>query len=200
MPLGGLTKMMVRKLAEDFGLVVAQKPDSQEICFIGEEGYKGFIENRVTPSLRPKGIIRTVEGTVVGEHEGLHRYTIGQRKGFQVRLQNPENLFVVGFDAKNQALIVGPEQHLFHQEMTAGNVNWLTPQDELKGIRCKARIRSRHEEAECIVTCFENQKVHVQFMEPQRAITPGQAVVFYQDNEALGGGFIEFAGSPDKEL
>lgn len=194
MPLGRLTKMMVRKLAEEFELLVAQKPDSQEICFIGEEGYKGFIEARVTAALRPKGIIRTVEGTVVGEHDGLHRYTIGQRKGFQIRLQNPENYFVVGFDAKSQALIVGLEEHLFHKEMTVSNVNWICPIPELKGIRCKARIRSRHEEADCLVTCFENQQAHVEFTEPQRAITPGQAVVFYREDEALGGGFIEFAG------
>lgn len=195
MPLGGLTKMMVRKLAEEFGLIVANKPDSQEICFIGEEGYKSFIEKRVTHALRPAGMIRTVEGAIVGEHDGLHRYTIGQRKGLhQLKVQNPEDYWVVGFDSKNQALIVGEEKYLFHNELMATDTNWIKPIDELKGIRCKARIRSRHEEASCFVTCYETGRVHVEFDEPQRAITPGQAIVFYQDNEALGGGFIEKAG------
>ncbi len=195
MPLGNLTKMMVRKLAEEFDLLVAQKADSQEICFIGEEGYKEFIEKRVAPDLRPKGVIQTVAGEVVGEHEGLHRYTIGQRKGLQLRVKDPDQFFVVGFDSRSQALIVGPEKHLFSKTLMAQQVNWIRPVDELKGIQCKARIRSRHEEASCRVTCFENKRVHVEFDEPQRAITPGQAIVFYDGVEALGGGFIETIGS-----
>jgi tRNA-specific 2-thiouridylase len=195
MPLGGLTKMQVRKLAEEFGLLVAQKADSQEICFIGDEGYKGFIEKRVANSLRPTGIIRTVEGEIVGEHEGLHRYTIGQRKGLQIRVKEPELFFVVGFDSVSHTLIVGPEKYLYNSELMASNANWIRPVDQLHGIRCKARIRSRHDEAMCRVTCFENNRVHVQFDEPQRAITPGQAIVFYDGTEALGGAFIETIGS-----
>jgi tRNA-specific 2-thiouridylase len=195
MPLGSLTKMSVRKLAEEFGLLVAKKADSQEICFIGEEGYKGFIEKRVAPQLRPTGMIRTLEGTVVGEHDGLHRYTIGQRKGLQIQVKDPDQYFVIGYDTQNQSLIVGPESHLFHKELIASPMNWIRPMDTLHGIRCKARIRSRHEEADCRVTCFENNQVHVEFDEPQRAITPGQAIVFYLENEALGGAFIDRVGT-----
>lgn len=195
MPLGGLTKMMVRKLAEEYGLITAKKADSQEICFIGEEGYKEFIEKRVSHSLRPTGMIRTVEGAIVGEHEGLHRYTIGQRKGLQLKIKDPDQYFVVGFDSKTQTLVVGLEKHLFHSELMASHVNWIRPVDRLHGIRCKARIRSRHDEAMCRVTCFENDRIHVEFDEPQRAITPGQAIVFYEGDEALGGGFIESVGS-----
>ncbi len=195
MPLGSLTKMMVRKLAEGYGLANAQKADSQEICFIGEEGYKGFIEKRVTAELRPQGIIRTVEGAVVGEHDGLYRYTIGQRKGLQLAVKDPDQYFVVGYDETNQALIVGPEQELFKKELLASHVNWILPVDKLHGVHCDARIRSRHEEAPCLVTLFENDTIHVQFDQPQRAITPGQAIVFYQGDEVLGGGFIDKIGS-----
>jgi tRNA-specific 2-thiouridylase len=194
MPLGGIPKTMARKLAEEFGLSVANKPDSQEICFIGSEGYKGFIENRVAPMLRPKGIIRTIDGQIVGEHEGLHRYTIGQRKGLQLTVKDPDHYFVVGFDHARGALLVGPEKALFHKELMASRVNWLRPVDGLRGLRCKARIRSRHDEAACRITHFENDSVHVEFDEPQRAITPGQAVVFYQGDEVLGGGFIDRIG------
>jgi tRNA-specific 2-thiouridylase len=196
MPLGGMQKMMVRKLAEEYGLVNAQKPDSQEICFIGSEGYKGFIESRVTPMLRPRGVIRTVEGQVVGEHEGLHRYTIGQRKGLQLTVKDPDQYFVVGYDQISQALIVGPEKHLFSTGLVASQVNWIQAPSSLRGLRCRARIRSRHDEAECRVTVFENDTVRVEFDQAQRAVTPGQAIVFYEGDEVLGGGFIDTVGLP----
>lgn len=196
MPLGGFPKMRVRKLAEEFGLLVAQKPDSQEICFIGEEGYKGFIESRVSQQMRPKGVIRTTTGDVVGEHDGLHRYTIGQRKGLQIAVKNPDQYFVVGFEPDTRTVIVGPEELLLNTELLAGNVNWLGGTEGLKDIKCKARIRSRHEEADCRVTLFENDTVRVEFNEKQRAITPGQAIVFYDENEVLGGGFIDRVGLP----
>ena len=195
MPLGGLPKMMVRRLAEQFGLAVAKKPDSQEICFIGAEGYASFIEKRVAPELRPVGKILTVEGAVVGEHTGLHRYTIGQRKGLNLQGSNTEDLYVVGYDQKRNALLVGAEKHLFHQELIASDMNWIHSVDELRTIQCKARIRSRHEEAACTVSVFEGGRVRVEFEEPQRAITPGQAIVFYQEDDTLGGGFIESVGS-----
>ncbi len=191
MPLGGLSKMMVRKLAEQFDLVNSQKPDSMEICFIGEEGYKKFVEERSAPQLRPVGQVKTPDGNVVGEHDGLHRYTIGQRKGLPLRVKNPEDFYVVGFDRVSSTLIVGPEALLFSKELMASQVNWIQPVTPIKGLKCKARIRSRHDEAECLVTSFENETVHVQFTEAQRAITPGQAIVFYQGDEVLGGATID---------
>ena len=196
MPLGGLTKMMVRKLAQEFGLLnVSEKADSQEICFIGDEGYKGFIEKRVPVALRPRGAIRTVEGHVVGEHDGLHRYTIGQRKGLSIGGKEAQNYFVVGFEQAHNVLVVGAEKHLFNKELVATQANWVHTVEQVKGIKCKARIRSRHEEAECTATLFENDSLHVQFAEPQRAITPGQAIVFYQGEEVLGGAFIDRVGA-----
>lgn len=195
MPLGGLQKMYVRKLAEQYGLVNAQKPDSQEICFIGQEGYKEFIEKRTAVSLRPGGIIRTVSGETVGQHDGLHRYTIGQRKGLTLSGKDTDQYFVVGADAATQTLYVGPESALFHKTLFATDMNWIRPHDGMKGIRCRAKIRSRHDEAECVVTTFENGHAHVEFAEAQRAITPGQAVVFYDGDDCLGGGFIEKYGN-----
>ncbi len=198
MPLGGIPKIMVRKMAEEFGLTVAQKADSQEICFISDEGYKDFIEKRTAPALRPRGVIQTKEGSIVGDHDGLFRYTIGQRKGLNLSVKDPDKYFVTGFDSARQILFVGPESALFHKEMMANHINWIRPQNGIQGLRCKAKIRSRHEESICRVTLFENDTVHVEFDEAQRAITPGQAVVFYQEDEVLGGGYIHSVG-PTKE-
>ena len=198
MPLGGFPKTMVRRIAEETGLAVAQKADSQEICFVGEEGYKEFIEKRSPENLRPRGMIRTSTGELVGQHDGLHRYTIGQRKGLQLTTKKDlKDFFVVGFDAADSALIVGPEQKLLQTALVADEINWIRPINELRELRCKAKIRSRHEEADCRVTSFENATVHVEFMEAQRAITPGQAIVFYEANEVLGGGFIRTVGIPN---
>jgi tRNA-specific 2-thiouridylase len=191
MPLGNLPKMMVRKLAEEFGLAVASKPDSQEICFIGEEGYVGFIESRTTPPLRPVGLIRSFDGNIIGEHEGLYKFTVGQKKGLQLKDKEHQNYFVLGFESKTQTLIVGPEEQLYRTDLLAGKVNWIRPINQIKSHRIKAKIRSRHEESSCLVTCFENFRVQVSFDEPQRAITPGQAIVFYDGDEVLGGGFID---------
>ena len=192
MPLGGLTKPMVRRLAEEFGFTrVSQKPDSQEICFVGNDTYKNFIEKRTDSSVRPRGVVRTFDGIVVGEHEGLHRYTIGQLKGIPIHNRREEQEYaVIGFDQSTRALVVGPESLLFKTELVADQVNWIRQVDALKVMHCRARIRSRHDEAECQVVLFDNQMVQVKFKEPQRAITPGQAIVFYENDEVLGGGFI----------
>lgn len=191
LPLGGFHKKRVRQLAEEYDLAVSKKPDSQEICFIAQEGYQKFIEDQVAPELRPGGFIRTLDGQLVGQHQGLFRYTIGQRKGLQLQMKDPENYFVVGADIKTRTLFVGPEAQLFHKGLFATQVNWIQSPDFLKGVVCRAKIRSRHEEAECRVTPFEEARVWVEFREPQRAITPGQAIVFYDGEEVLGGGFIE---------
>jgi tRNA-uridine 2-sulfurtransferase len=191
MPLGALPKQMVRKLADEFGLGVAGKPDSQEICFVGDESYKDFIESRAPANLRPKGTIRTIDGRTVGEHKGLYAYTIGQRKGLQLGMKDMEQFCVVGFEPATQTLIVGPENHLFSRTLLARDACWISPVNGLHPFKCKARIRSRHEEAACLVTLFENDVVQVEFDEAQRAITPGQAVVFYDGDDVLGGAFIE---------
>jgi len=192
MPLGGLSKVMVRKLADQFSLVNANKPDSQEICFIGDEGYKKFIEDRAAPKFRPGGMIKTLSGNVMGSHEGLFRFTIGQKKGLDLKgVKEGEEWFVVATDSKDNTVYVGAESDLYQRELFASKLNWIHPLSELKGIRCQAKIRSRSEPSNCIVTSFENHTVHVEFEEPQRAITPGQSIVFYRDDEVLGGAFID---------
>lgn len=194
MPLGGMAKMTVRKLAEQFGLAVAGKEDSMEICFIGSEGYAAFLESRSAPTLRGNGPIQSVEGQIMGEHRGLYQYTIGQRRGLQLKAKGTENWFVLGLDPVKNTLTVGPEEHLYKKTLFASHVSWVRPIDQLKPLHCTAKIRARADEAQCIVTCFENNTVTVEFLEPQRAITPGQAVVFYQKDEVLGGAFIDHAG------
>ncbi|MGE0615064.1 MAG: tRNA 2-thiouridine(34) synthase MnmA [Bacteriovoracia bacterium] len=200
MPLGDLPKQGVRKLAAEFGLdSVSEKPDSQEICFIGDEGYKQFIEARTAPELRAPGNMTNLDGSVIGQHQGLHRYTIGQRKGLDLgKNDNPKDpYFVVGFDAPQNVVILGPEKQLFQQDFMASKVNWIRPLEGLglHSLKCKARIRSHQTEADCTVNVFENQTVQVSFDAPQRAITPGQAVVFYQGDDVLGGGFIDHVGN-----
>lgn len=191
MPIGGLQKMMVRKLAEEHGLITAKKPDSQEICFVGNEGYKTFIEQNSTPEVRPGGSIRTVDGIIVGDHDGMFRFTIGQRKGINLPQRDYPDYYVVGFDTKSRAVIVGPEETLFKTDAMAINVNWIQPSDGLHDLKCTAKIRSQHVDAACRVTLFENKTLQVTFEKPQRAITPGQAIVFYRENEVLGGATID---------
>jgi tRNA-specific 2-thiouridylase len=195
MPIGGLTQSMVQRLAEEYGFDHSSDDKNRSpVCFISEDAYSAWIDQRVASSLRSTGIIRTTEGAIVGNHTGLYRFTIGQKKGLELRVKNPDHFFVVGFDAKTQSLIVGPEDQLFNKEMMASNANWLRPVDQLHGIRCHARISLKHEEALCTVTCFEDGKVHIEFDEAQREITPGQSVIFYKGNEVLGGAFIESIG------
>ncbi len=194
MPLGGLTKAMVGRLATEFDLLLTQERDAQKICFIDDPQYIHFIESRIAPSLMSAGMIRTVEGAIIGEHEGLYRFTIGQNAGFEIRVKEPEHYFVVGFDPKSHALIVGEEKFLYKKEIMASHLNWVRPINQLQSIRCKAKIRPRHEEAFCRVTCFENEIAHIEFDEDQRAIAPGQMIVFYDAQEVLGGATILSVG------
>jgi len=196
MPLGGMNKPMVRKLAEEFKLPVAQKEDSMDICFVGSDTYANFVDQNSSPSLRPDGVIQTKDGAVIGAHTGAHRFTIGQRKGLQLSGgQETHDYYVIDINAKTHAVIVGEEADLFKKSLVASKVNWIRPIDQLRPLRCKAKIRSRSDESDCWVTCFENSTVEVEFDQPQRAITAGQAVVFYEGDEILGGGFIDRAGT-----
>ncbi|MGE4233145.1 MAG: tRNA 2-thiouridine(34) synthase MnmA [Bacteriovoracia bacterium] len=197
MPLGDLLKSNVRRMAETFSLpVVADKPDSQEICFIDEGGYQEFMEKRVTQRYRPGGPIVTQDGSIVGRHNGLYRYTIGQKKGLNIAHSEFQGFYVVGFDTKTNALIIGPEEALMKSGLLAVQCNWIGLRDFTKGIRARAKIRSRHEEAECMITLLNNNTVRVDFDQQQRAITPGQAIVFYSESLVLGGGWIEALTQP----
>ena len=180
-------KQEIRKIAEENNLEVAQKKDSQEICFIKDNDYKKFLtENMEEKLLEGKIILET--GEVLGNHTGLINYTIGQRKGLGIAYKEP--LYVVSLDKEKNVVVVGLEKDLYSCKLELKNVNWMVDNIFEDKLECFAKIRYRSKEAEAIV-CKENGKIVVTFKEEQRAITIGQSVVFY-DNEGnvLGGGII----------
>ena len=213
-PLGETTKQQVRDLAEAAGLPTAQKPESQEICFIPDGNYSRFIERyleedraktvsandlpilnqpltqitRLDSSRLSPGDIVTTSGEVIGRHQGIHRYTVGQRRG--IGISSAEPIYVVEVDAKNNRVIIGSSDALLKQEMTVARVNWIAIEELTEPIRVAVKIRSRAEEASATLSKGEDGSVLVTFDEPQRAITPGQAAVFYDDDVVVGGGWI----------
>jgi len=187
-PLSGLAKPEVRQLARDLGLHLAEKAESQEICFVTQGRYDAYIEDAGrNPEGLPAGRIRHVgDGRVLGEHEGFWRFTVGQRKGLRVAFASP--LFVVAVEPASNTVWVGGEEDLLGAELTARAVSWCGPAPT-EPFACTARIRSRGAEVPVRVQP-EGDTARVTFLEPQRAIAPGQAVVFYEDGEVLGGGWI----------
>jgi tRNA-specific 2-thiouridylase len=187
-PLGEYTKVEVRRLAQELGLPVAQRPDSQDLCFLAGEDYRRFIQ-RNAPGIAQPGLIVTRGGEALGRHQGLAYYTIGQRKGLGVT--SPQPLYVLAKDAAANTLIVGAEDELGQSELTASEVNWISgePPASLRG-GVKTRYTAKEGRAE--IEPFENgSRVRVRFEAPQRDITPGQAAVFYDGDVVLGGGTID---------
>jgi tRNA-specific 2-thiouridylase len=212
-PLGEMTKEEVRATAAEAGLPTAQKPESQEICFIPDGNYARFIERYLEEDRETRasandlpvlnqsvqisgldaakltpGEIVTTAGEVIGQHQGIHRYTVGQRRG--IGISSPDPLYVVQVDAKNNRVVVGSSDDLLKREMTVERVNWIAIEDLTEPIRVAVKIRSRAEEAQAIVSKREDGSVVVMFDEAQRAITPGQAAVFYDGDVVVGGGWI----------
>jgi tRNA-specific 2-thiouridylase len=186
-PLGELTKQETRELAHRFNLPVANKPESQEICFVSERNYGDFLM-KLAPDIAQPGPIVHVDGRVIGEHRGIAFYTIGQRRGLGVVSREP--LYVVDVDASNRTVVVGPEDALYDTDLIADEAN-LVSVSELRSPRpVKARIRYRMTDADAYVSQPEPGSLHVRFVEPQRAITPGQAVVCYDDDVVVAGGTI----------
>jgi tRNA-specific 2-thiouridylase len=186
-PLGEMeSKDEVRRLAREFGLPVAEKGDSQEVCFIPNDDYVVFLEGSGAVKGTPGDIVH-VDGTVLGRHRGAHRYTIGQRKGLGIAWSVP--LYVVGIDTERNAVIVGEEARVFAEGLHAVDISWINPPDgEEFAIWCK--IRYRHHPVGCRVRLLEGAACEVRFDQPQKAVTPGQALVFYDGDEVLGGGRI----------
>jgi tRNA-specific 2-thiouridylase len=197
-PLGNLTKPEVRRIALEFKLPVAEKPDSQEICFVPGSDYAGFIERRVAPSLIKPGYFITVDYKVIMEHDGIYKYTVGQRKGLgrplemakAMNLPNASDYFVVKIDAIRNHIILGTEKDLQQWGLLCSNVNWVVAPDLRATRRLKVKIRYRAEPVDCDVRMLADSRCEVRFVAPQRAITPGQACVFYDGNMCLGGGWI----------
>ncbi|MDO8667536.1 MAG: tRNA 2-thiouridine(34) synthase MnmA [bacterium] len=220
-PLGNLTKPQVRQIAKKFKLPVAEKSESQEICFISEPSHNEFLKRNLKLKSGPIVILersaseaiescgvrdrrdsiglrqladpsRMTDNKIIGEHEGLPLYTIGQRKGIKIGGSGP--FYVAKMDYKKNILYVVNENDnplIYKNELIAKNVNWLSDIQPRIPLKCQAVIRYRHKAAECLITKINNHNFRVEFSEPQRAITPGQSVVFYRGEEVLGGGIIK---------
>jgi tRNA-specific 2-thiouridylase len=192
-PLGELSKTDARGAARRHGLSVAEKKESQEICFVPDGDYAGFIERYLEAEGRegerpPRGEIVDTDGRVIGEHEGAHRYTVGQRRGIGVSRELP--LYVVRVEAEENRVVVGHAGELLSREFTAAGVNWIAFDEPNEPLRADVRVRYRHEEAPATITPEGSGRARVRFDQPQRAVTPGQATVFYRGDEVLGGGWI----------
>jgi tRNA-specific 2-thiouridylase len=185
-PVGILEKSDVRGHARELGLPVADKRDSHEICFVPDGDQAAFVE-RHSPAA--SGVIRDADGHVVGRHDGVHRFTVGQRKG--LGLSSPIPLYVVGIDAPAATVTVGPRSALERSTLHASGVNWIAGRPPARGARVTAQIRYRHREAPATLDPLDEARVHVTFDEPQTAVAPGQAVVFYDGDEVIGGGWID---------
>jgi len=188
MPIGNLTKEKVREIARDLRLPVAGKPQSQEICFIPDENYGEFLKDYLPDAEKP-GPVLDEGGNIIGSHRGILFHTIGQRKGLGIAFAEP--LYVIAIDAERNAVIVGTKEETLGDELVASDLNWIAIDKPTYPLVTHARIRYRHPEAEAVVTPLDETSVEVKFTRPQLAITPGQAVVFYQGDTVLGGGTIE---------
>jgi tRNA-uridine 2-sulfurtransferase len=187
-PVGGMTKTDVRMYAEQRGLPVASKPDSHEICFVPDHDHGAFIDRAAGSHAPAPGPIVDVEGRVIGRHEGVHRYTVGQRKGLRLSAGVP--LYVVGIEAEAGRVVVGPRRALEQVRCEVADVNWIAGEAPAGPIQVGVRIRHRHPAAEATVIAAAGHRATVTFADAQYAVTPGQAAVFYAGDEVLGGGWI----------
>lgn len=187
LPLGDLTKQEVRRIAHRLDLPVAAKPDSQEVCFIPDDDYAGFVEEYTGAAARPGPVVDR-QGNVVGEHRGIAAYTIGQRKRLGISSREP--LYVVAIDRHENTITVGGKESVYASELTASELNWISVDRPRGPLAVRAKIRYLHQEAEATVTPSGEDEVRVRFEEPQMAITPGQAIVFYDEDTVIGGGTI----------
>jgi tRNA-uridine 2-sulfurtransferase len=187
-PVGHLDKREVREVARRLGLRVAEKPDSQEICFVPDGDYAAFVE-RQAPDIVRDGVIVDRDGTTVGRHGGVHRFTIGQRKG--LGLSSREPLYVLAIEPDRRTVVVGPRDALERATLTASGVNWIAGEPPRSWTAVTAQIRHRHRPASGRVRAIDAARAELEFDTPQTAITPGQAVVFYDGDVVLGGGWID---------
>ncbi|MFB3922981.1 MAG: tRNA 2-thiouridine(34) synthase MnmA [Terriglobia bacterium] len=191
-PLGELTKEQVRDIARARQLPVAEKPESQEICFVPSRSYREFIEAYLTEQGQAlddrAGEIVSTDGRVIGQHQGVHHYTVGQRKGLGMAVGEP--LYVIEIDRVRNRVVVGRDAELFRRRFVVRDVNWIRPVTEGETFEAQVKIRNKHIPAPARVEARANGEASVGFIAPQRAITPGQAAVFYDGDQVLGGGWI----------
>jgi tRNA-specific 2-thiouridylase len=191
-PLGDMTKPQVRELAAKCGLAIAEKPDSQEICFVPGGDYKRFIDAYLAEQGESlpdtAGDLVTTSGEVIGEHNGIHNFTVGQRKGLGVATGSP--LYVIQISGANKQVIVGGDENLYSRTLRTKRVNLISVADLSEPMRVAVKIRHRHEPAPALIERAGDEEILVTFDEPQRAVTPGQAAVFYDSDVVVGGGWI----------
>jgi len=192
-PLGGMTKPEVRELARKHALVIAEKPDSQEICFVPGGDYKRFLDAYLAeqgePPLETPGEMVTTDGRVIGEHTGIHNFTVGQRKGLGIATGSP--LYVLQIKGDTRQVIVGKDEELYSRTLSTHRVNLISTAELREPMRVAVKIRHRHQPAPALIESTGPDQILVTFDEPQRAITPGQAAVFYDGDAVVGGGWIE---------
>ena len=186
-PVGEYTKEDIRKMAEEAGLLVAGKPDSQEICFIPSGNYRDFVKERVKPK---KGNFVDPNGNVLGEHPGIQFFTVGQRRKLGINSNDGEPRYVVKINSDTNEVVLGADEDLMETDFTANKLSFTSEVEIGSEIKVKARIRYKANEEPAVVV-IKDGYADITFLEPQRAITPGQPVVFYRDEEMIGGGIIE---------
>jgi tRNA-uridine 2-sulfurtransferase len=199
-PLGELAKAEVRAIARRLAVPVAEKPESQEICFVPSGNYvrfiQGYLEEKGSALPAESGDIVSSEGRVLGRHNGLHQYTVGQRRGLGFASGRP--VYVVEIDRVRNRLVVGDDAELRSATCLVRDVNWIAFAEPNGPIEAKVRIRNRHEPADAVIVARHPRTAEVRFRTPQRAITPGQAAVFYSGEKVLGGGWIADTILPSK--
>ena len=187
-PLGEYRKEEVRQRAFETGLRVHDKPESQEVCFIHEASYHSFLKERLRESIEP-GPIVDHKGNVLGKHKGIPFYTIGQRRGLHLAKGKP--LYVVGIDRSENALIVGEEPEVYKDTFVVNSANWITSDKQTASFEAQVKIRYNHPGSEALISPKGSGELEVKFKTPQKAITPGQAAVFYDGETVIGGGWIK---------
>lgn len=192
MPVGEYTKDEIRDIARKIGLRVADKKDSQEICFIPDHDYAGYIERECPGSLQGPGNFVDKDGNVLGQHRGIIHYTVGQRKGLNLSMGKP--VFVTAIRPQTNEVVIGDNEDCFSRELYAEQLNYSVAEQMPERFRAAGKIRYAHAGADCEVERIDRDRIRVIFDEPQRAVTPGQAVVLYQGDLVLGGGVITDSG------
>jgi len=186
-PLGEMTKGETRKLAKKYDLPVAEKPESQEICFVEDDDYGRFLREFVPEAVKP-GPILDKQGNILGMHGGIAFYTVGQRKGIGHHRGNPK--YVVEIDKQNNTIIIGDDEDTLKNELLAEEVSFVSGETPAEPLEVTAKIRYNSPEAKAVVRLLGGSVVRINFEQPQRAVTPGQSVVFYKGEEVIGGGII----------
>lgn len=187
MPVGDYSKDEIRAIAEELGLSVANKPDSQDICFVPDGDYSGYLEREAGIKPVPGNFVDT-KGNVLGKHKGIIHYTIGQRKGLGLAMGHP--VFVADIRPETNDVVIGENKDIFSNRLIAGNINFMSVERLDKPMSVTAKIRYSHKGASCMISMLDDAHAEVIFDEPVRAVTKGQAVVFYEDDYIVGGGVI----------